>query len=607
MASLPVSISVSAIAADVDDEDTARESATGGTDTSHEWHPSPFFGEILHEQALFREEEPDEYERVSSCKTGRVHAYEGHALLTVRGRVYVPERATHIIRGIVDRLHNAAAYHLSAENASKVLEASRYFIPDFHRHFATHTAECSCRARIMGVDGAPRAGMRPARRFAPRSAVFMDWFKMPSDGGGDRFRWVCITTCAASRVVNLFAIPGTPTASDSVLALREWAAVYNYPTLVISDSASHFRGEFADFLEERHITARLGTPYNSRGRGIVERIVGTLKSAFSRLLEHGKTGDWALYLSAVQHAYNSAPHSALAHFSPFEVLFGESVTHELPPLGLDGLPDFPSDHPPSPAAFAQVRDSIRQLADMCGEVQSFVRASTSAHLAVQEFAVGSFCMVYAPSRREHKLQSPYIGPCIVVSRGEDSSGKPTGFYECRECLAGYTSARPLLDTRPFFRHANHLRPFHLGDREVNDVLAQQLEHGFFFVTDILDGPDEYGNYYVVFDSGHKQWLPEKELSKTTLLRNFKERLRQQARADSRDRRARPSVTPSGGAGASTPATASSSSATATASLSSAAATASGTVGTGKSTSRATAAAAAAAASFPPSGVATGGR
>ena len=489
------------------------EHAAAGADARHSWEPSVFFNAVLTAQEGCRTDQPSEYEAILSSG-GRVASCQGRSVLYHRsGRIYIPEGATDLIAAIIHRLHRARYFHASLEKCAQTLAHTHFWIPHFPRHFERVLRGCSC--HLSAHIGAPvRREMIPAQPTAPGEVVFMDWFTHRHEGGGGH---ICIVVDAASRAVSLFHVSSVPTAADSTLALWEWASHYDMPRAVISDSGTHFLGDFQRFLEEMSIDHRLGTPHNSQGRGVVERLVRTLSDALRRVVPSGRWEVMQAGLAAVQWGYNTSPHSALAWFTPLQVLLGvHSAASTIPRAPEEAL--LPGSAAPA-FTRGEAHAAVQALAGMASEAESFSRAAASA-APPPSFEVGSMVLLFLPSAASFSRQSPFHGPYVVAARGEHSDGSPTGFYTLREALAGHTEATPRLGA-PVERHASALRPFRLGDgQEVSDVLEARLPAGLYLVERILEGPDAAGAFLVKFRSGVQQWLPRRELKSNVLLAEY---------------------------------------------------------------------------------------
>ena len=328
---------------------------------------------------------------------------------------------------------------------------------------------------------------------------------------------ICVTMDATSRLCSIYAMRGAPKACDSVSALADWAGFADFPLSVSTDGGSHFAGVFKEFCRANGIFEESSTPYHSTGRSPGERLIGVIKAALLRILAHGKSSSWGAIISALQRALNASPHISNAGLSPFQVWNGPDL-RPLLPLAADGYPRGSSRPPAVAAAMEAARVEIRGanqvVAAMASEHKSGLRASLSSAVTLPSFDVGAYVLAYAPGTRQHTLQSPFVGPCMVVGRGINSLGGATGFYTLRECLPGYSTASPYscLYDRPLTRHVSDLKPFVWGGRSWEEVLSARLPDGFGFVVEVTNGPDDEGRFECRFASGHVQWLRQSQIS-----------------------------------------------------------------------------------------------
>jgi len=166
------------------------------------------------------------------------------------------------------------------------------------------------------------------------------------------------------------------------------------------------------------------------------------------------------------------------------------------------------------AGRVEIRGANQVVAAMSSEHKTGLRASLASAVVLPAFDVGAYVLAYAPGTRQHTLQSPFVGPCMVVDRGVNSQGVATGFYAVRECLPGYSTAAPFacLYDKPLTRHVSDLKRFVWGDREWEEVLATRLPEGYGFVVEVTKGPDDEGRFECRFSSGHVQWLRQTQMS-----------------------------------------------------------------------------------------------
>jgi len=490
--------------------------APSAVDHRHEAHPSPFLLSVAEAQRIWIAADPAAAAILQRALIQRTFC--GLSLWLLKDRIYIPASAVEIVDHVVQSFHRAGgsfSLHQSAGKALMMLNASGYHIPDFVSAFARLTESCSCKLNPRDP-GDAKGGFLPFPQFAVRERVLMDWAHIPAESA-EGYNYICVTMDAASRLCSLYAMRGAPKAQDSVAALSDWAAFADFPLSVSTDGGSHFLGTFRDFCGANDIEVDSSTPYHSAGRSPVERLIGVIKAALLRILAHGKTASWGATVSALQRALNASPHSSLAGLSPFQVFNGPDL-RPLLPLAADGYPRSVIRSPAVAAAMdaarVEVRGANQVVSAMSSEHKTGLRASLSSTVTLPSYAVGSYVLAYAPGTRQHTMQSPFVGPCIVVSRGVNSLGVATGFYTLRECLPGYSTAAPfkLLYDRAMTRHVSDLKPFVWGGRTWEEVLSTRLPDGFGFVVEVTRGPDDEGRFECRFSSGNIQWLRQSQMA-----------------------------------------------------------------------------------------------
>ena len=126
--------------------------------------------------------------------------------------------------------------------------------------------------------------------------------------------------------------------------------------------------------------------------------------------------DWDDLLPAVMMAYRSSVHASTG-FSPYRLMFGEECT-----LPMDiGLPKEQSDTPDSitsPYAI-WVRDALEEAYDQVrqhsGKAVQRQKRLYDRRAVKRKFAVGDWVMRFYTPAKKCKLDSPWIGPYLIVS------------------------------------------------------------------------------------------------------------------------------------------------------------------------------------------------
>ena len=107
--------------------------------------------------------------------------------------------------------------------------------------------------------------------------------------------------------------------------------VFNHfgaPLSLLSDNAGEFKsGEWKDLLKASGIKQHLGTPWNPRSQGHVERLNATILQLLrSIIVEYAE--NWDYILPYAQNSYNCAFHTAIDN-TPFFFRFGKDFPLDL--------------------------------------------------------------------------------------------------------------------------------------------------------------------------------------------------------------------------------------------------------------------------------------
>jgi len=260
-------------------------------------------------------------------------------------------------------------------------------------------------------------------------------------------------------------------------------AVHGMPAAVSAASA------------KRSITVDRGTAYNSKGRGLVERLVKKTKDALRRLVPPGRPEQWISYVGDLQSLLNRMPHKALGGLSPQQVAMGGAQPF-LPHLFAGKQWDSNSQ---TWWDILEALRFLRTITEIAGEV-SEVKQKIAYDAAVMHHApykVGDWCLVYH-NERASSLDSFFRGPYLITDVQVDVRGDPSGFYSVAPLLANDTLSKDVLEV-----HAARLWPFN-GERTSSCAEHwKRLPEGFGVVQDILNhrlharGAQVLVRYYMV--------------------------------------------------------------------------------------------------------------
>jgi transposase InsO family protein len=450
-------------------------------DNPHTHSFSPFMENVLRAQEALTPQQVLNYKGHRIWQVEEVH-WAGRKVLLAKGRLLVPEDPK-LLKDVFHVAHDEGL-HAGMGLVKERLLRAKLFIPNFINHFDKYYASCTCQhARAPGqVQGHGPLILTP--RQWPLAHVYMDFASLPmTDRGGKEFVGAVIIVDAASRVCQFTAVEDKK-AATAVACLKKWINHWGMPVMVHCDNGSHFTGgDFTQFLADMNIAQDPGTPYHSRGRGIVERLVKKLKNGAQRLIPQGKLDSWPVFIDELERMVNRMPHKALGGEAPFDYLIrghrqrGERFvvkegrvfdnwTFSLP--GVQPTPQREED-------LALMLDSLRAIADSCSEVTSLKEAMYSESEPFHG-KVGEWVLKYV-AVRENSLEPMYQGPFEITAdlRGD--------FYSVAEVLAGDALGKPL-DV-----HASRLIRFDRSRTSGDEEHQRKLPEGHYVVEKILQAQE----------------------------------------------------------------------------------------------------------------------
>ena len=157
------------------------------------------------------------------------------------------------------------------------------------------------------------------------------------------------------------------------------------------------------------------TPYHPESDGMVERFNRTLLMMLAMFAGKNRD-DWDDLLPAVMMAYRSSVHESTG-FSPYRLMFGEECTLPLD-IGLPKEQIDTTDSITSPYAI-WVRDALEEAYDQVrqhsGQAVQRQKRLYDRRAVKRNFTVGDWVMRYYSPAKKCKLDSPWIGPYLIVS------------------------------------------------------------------------------------------------------------------------------------------------------------------------------------------------
>jgi len=127
-----------------------------------------------------------------------------------------------------------------------------------------------------------------------------------------------------SAVLVVVPIPAKEAAHTMYAHAHGVLAHYGTHAVAITDNGPEFLGKFKEHLTHNFIDHRTTHPNHPQGNGFVERSVGTIKAALTKICsEHLSTDTWDIDIAKVVMAYNCSPQET-TKCAPFTLLYARA-------------------------------------------------------------------------------------------------------------------------------------------------------------------------------------------------------------------------------------------------------------------------------------------
>eukprot|EP00798_Chlamydomonas_sp_ICE-L_P018541 gene18541-biopygen27463 len=127
-----------------------------------------------------------------------------------------------------------------------------------------------------------------------------------------------------SAVLVVVPIPAKEAAHTMYAHAHGVLAHYGTHAVAITDNGPEFLGKFKEHLTHNFIDHRTTHPNHPQGNGFVERSVGTIKAALTKICsEHLSTDTWDIDIAKVVMAYNCSPQET-TKCAPFTLLYAKA-------------------------------------------------------------------------------------------------------------------------------------------------------------------------------------------------------------------------------------------------------------------------------------------
>lgn len=206
--------------------------------------------------------------------------------------------------------------------------------------------------------------------------------------------------------------------------IERWCAYYLFPAILDSDGGPGFDNDAVRLLAERTRSARhVGTAYNHRGRGRVERMHSSILAKL-RVLLNGQAANWKAMLPFVQMAINTQKHSSTG-LAPATLRFTAPVRAAGLLLGTP-VPSNPSTFP---TRLEWLEDRLIHAQELfaqalrTGEREALARARQqdfSRSPPQEDYKIGQWVLYHAEapditSHSKSKLVAKWRGPVMITN------------------------------------------------------------------------------------------------------------------------------------------------------------------------------------------------
>ena len=315
--------------------------------------------------------------------------------------------------------HEVYGAHLGPIKTRDRIRLSFYWptlTADCKRHSRT-CEQCQKRARTTVLDRVPISPI-------PRAdEVFSHWF-MDCLGPlfpNQKVRYnYCLLLCdSTSRWPAAYPLHSLSAKSVCDALLQQFAQT-GIPHIISSDNATNFKGNLTrEFLKRLGCCPRFSTPAHPQACGLVERLVGSIKSAISKVaIDHPK--QWYTHLACILWAFRESVNETTG-VPPWLLAFGR-----LPKGPLAVLKDTWTGEEDPPLNLGKgVVEYLRELRERFKSAEQYASShaakkqaqyTTRYNLRSQDkvFSVGEQVLVLVPDSTASKTFSRWQGPATVV-------------------------------------------------------------------------------------------------------------------------------------------------------------------------------------------------
>ena len=224
------------------------------------------------------------------------------------------------------------------------------------------------------------------------------------------------TYIKSTRWTEAFPLPDKTAQSVADAFFNHVVCRFGMPRVIHFDQGREFENKIMQelcLLGGSHKTRT--TPYHPESDGMVERFNRTLLMMLAMFAGKNRD-DWDDLLPAVMMAYRSSVHESTG-FSPYRLMFGEECTLPMD-IGLPKEQLDTTDSITSPYAIwvcDALEEAYDQVRQHSGQAVQRQKRLYDRRAVKRNFAVGDWVMRYYSPAKKCKLDSPWIGPYLIVS------------------------------------------------------------------------------------------------------------------------------------------------------------------------------------------------
>ena len=349
-----------------------------------------------------------------------------------------------------------------------ITEIKKYFewhgLPEFVKQFCMSCLHCiktkdknDVVPRIMG-------NKEPSKRLEEITAdyLYIGPTKITTNEGTveQEYKYILVIKDVYSRYTRLF--PATTTNAEIMAeALIEWIHLFKSPSILRTDSATHFMNRVASVLENTYgYKQKFTIPYSAWTNGSVERVMPEVIKLI-KLVCKNNLGTWPNYLDQISGILNDTKSKTLGGLTPKQILMAinpeedfkgviyDVLTKTVEPAYIDtGSRNFKAQlgrlitELERNSTIADKAITLRRLENQRSKVKDsaiILRArelnkspeSITPEDLIPRFAPGDYVNVArAAQPKDHKLMQRWEGPCKVIGPKNEYT------YICENIITG---------------------------------------------------------------------------------------------------------------------------------------------------------------------------